>query len=320
MKALYFDGSNIEMREARKPRPRRGEALIRVDLAGICATDLMILQGYMDFEGILGHEFVGTVIASEKKELVDKRVTGEIFIPCRKCAMCRSGREKLCPQRTVIGIDRRDGAFAEFIALPDDNLHMIPDGMSDEQAVFVELVAAACEIPVRVPFEKGSRVAVLGDGRLAAMAAQVLARVSDEILVLGLNTQKLSVIAELGLKTEQVTNKAPLLGTFDFAVDCTGKPNGLPLATELVHPQGTIVLKSTYQGSLDWNPASIVVNELTVVGSRCGPFDEAIGLIESGEVQVMPFLTAIYDIAEWENAFRRARRSESFKVAIKPSG
>jgi threonine dehydrogenase-like Zn-dependent dehydrogenase len=318
MKAIYFNGSTAELINARKPRPRRGEALIRVDMAGICATDLIILQGYMDFRGILGHEFVGTVVSSENKKLVGKRITGEIFIPCRKCDTCLSGREKHCPTRTVIGIDRRDGAFAEFLTLPNENLHVVPESMSDEKAVFVELVAAACEIPIRVPFEKNSRVAVLGDGRLAAMAAQVVARESDDVLVLGLNAPKLEVIGALGIRTEQVTKKGELAGTFDIAVDCTGKPNGLPLATELVHPQGTIVLKSTYNASLDWNPAPIVVNELTVVGSRCGPFETALELIDSGEVKIEPFLTAVYELDDWENAFRRARRSESFKVALRP--
>ena len=171
MKAVFFNGNTAELIDARKPRPRQGEVIIRVDMAGICATDLMILQGYMDFHGILGHEFVGTVVSSEKTELVGKRVTGEIFVPCRKCTACRSGNEKHCPKRTVIGIDGRDGAFAEFLTLPEDNLHLIPDSLSDEEAVFVELISAACEIPVRVPFEKKSRVVVLGDGRLAAMAA-----------------------------------------------------------------------------------------------------------------------------------------------------
>jgi threonine dehydrogenase-like Zn-dependent dehydrogenase len=319
MKAVFFNGNTAELIDARKPRPRQGEALIRVDIAGICATDLMILQGYMDFNGILGHEFAGTVVSSEKAGLTGKRVTGEIFVPCRKCAACRSGNEKHCPKRTVIGIKGRDGAFAEFLTLPDDNLHLIPGSLSDEEAVFVELVAAACEIPVRVPFKRKSRVVVLGDGRLAAMAAQVVALESDDVLVLGLNTEKLEAFRSIGFKTEEVTRKADLLGTFDIAVDCTGKPNGLPLAAELVRPQGTIVLKSTYHSALGWNPAPIVVNELTLVGSRCGPFETAIQLLETGKVKVKPFLTAVYELEDWENALRRARRSESFKVALRTS-
>ena len=319
MKAVFFNGNTAELIDARKPRPRQGEVIIQVDMAGICATDLMILQGYMDFHGILGHEFVGTVVSSEKSRLVGKRVTGEIFVPCRKCEACRSGNEKHCPKRTVIGIDGRNGAFAEFLTLPEDNLHLIPDSLSDEEAVFVELVSAACEIPIRVPFEKKSRVVVLGNGRLAAMAAQIVALESDDVLVLGLNTEKLEVFRSLGIKTEEVTRKAKLVGKFDIAIDCTGKPNGLPLAAELVRPQGTIVLKTTYQGPLGWNPAPIVVNELVLVGSRCGPFKTAIQLLDSGKVKVKPFLTAVYELGDWENALRRARRSESFKVALRIS-
>jgi threonine dehydrogenase-like Zn-dependent dehydrogenase len=318
MKAVYFNGSTAELVDSRKPRSKQGEALIRVNLAGICATDLSILQGYMDFSGILGHEFVGTVVSSERDELIGKRVTGEIFVPCRKCATCRSGNEKHCPKRTVIGIEGRDGAFAEFLTLPNDNLHLIPDGMSDEEAVFTELVAAACEIPVRVKFEKDSRVVVLGDGRLAAMAAQVVSLESDNVLVLGLNKKKLEVIKSIGIETDETTRRSELAGTFDIAVDCTGKPTGLPLAAELLRAQGTIVLKSTYHGSLAWNPAPIVVNELVLVGSRCGPFERAIELIATGKVQVKPFLTAVYELGDWENALRRARRSGSFKVALKP--
>lgn len=319
MKAIFFNGHTAELTDARKPRPRQGEALIRVDMAGICATDLMILQGYMDFNGILGHEFIGTVISSDKAELIDKRVTGEIFVPCRKCKACRSGNEKHCPKRTVIGIDGRDGAFAEFLALPNDNLHVIPDGVSDEQAVFIELVAAACEIPIRVPFERKSRIVVLGDGRLAAMAAQVAALESDDVLVLGINKEKLETFESIDIKTAEITRKSGLLGAFDIAVDCTGKPNGLPLAAELVRPQGTIVLKSTYNAALGWNPAPIVVNELVLVGSRCGPFETAIELLSSGKVKTKPFLTAVYELGDWENALRRARRSESFKVALRTS-
>ena len=319
MKAVFFNGSTAELIDARKPRPRQGEALIRVDMAGICATDLMILQGYMDFNGILGHEFVGTVVSSEKTALNGKRVTGEIFVPCRKCDACRSGNEKHCPKRTVIGIDGRDGAFAEFLALPNGNLHLIPDGMSDEEAVFIELIAAACDMPARVQFERKSRVVVLGDGRLSAMAAQVVSLESDDVLVLGLDTKKLEAFESIGIKTGEVTRKAELLGTFDIAVDCTGKPNGLPLAAELVHPQGPIILKSTYNSPLGWNPAPIVINELTLIGSRCGPFETAIELIENGKVKVKPFLTAVYELEDWENALRRARRSDSFKVALRPS-
>ncbi len=318
MKAIYFDGDKAELANARKPRQKTGEALIKVNMAGICATDLEILLGYMEFRGILGHEFVGTVEASEEKRLVGKRIVGEIFVPCRECAPCEKGLNKHCSNRTVIGISGRDGAFAEYLTLPNENLYTIPDGMSDEEAVFVELLAAACEITERVPFRKKTRVAVLGDGRLAAMAAQFVALHSNDPIVLGLNRKKLAVFEEVGLRTEIVENKGNIGKDFDIVVDCTGKPTGLPLAVELLKPQGTVVLKSTFHGALDWNPAPIVINEITVVGSRCGPFERALTILKEGKVKTKPFVTAVYDIDDFDKAVQRARHSDSFKVLIRP--
>jgi len=318
MKAIYFNGGKAELISARKPRPRMGEALIKVDMAGICSTDLEILLGYLEFRGILGHEFVGTVESSDEKRFVGKRVVGEIFVPCRNCPVCNSGLSKHCPERTVIGMDGRDGVFAEYLALPNENLHPVPDSLSDREAVFVELLAAACEVTERVPFRKDSRVAVLGDGRLAAMTAQVVALHSRDPIVLGLNTNKLRAFEEAGLRTEIVENRGDIGKNFDIVVECTGKPTGLPLAVELVKPQGTVVLKSTYHGTLDWNPAPIVINEITIVGSRCGPFDKALNLLIEGKVQTEPFTTAIYDLDDFDKAIRRARHSGSFKVLIKP--
>ena len=319
MKAIYFDGNKAELISARKPRLRIGEALIRIKMAGICATDLEILLGYLEFRGILGHEFVGTVESSEEKHLVGKRVVGEIFIPCHNCSVCRRGVEKHCPERTVIGISDRDGVFAEYVALPNTNLRMVPDSLSDEEAVFVELLAAACEITERVTFRIESRVVILGDGRLAAMTAQVVALHSKDPIVLGLNTKKLSAFEEAGLRTEIVENRDSIGKDFDIVVDCTGKPTGLPLAIELLKPQGTVILKSTYHGTLDWNPAPIVVNEITVVGSRCGPFDKALKLLIDGKVQTKRFITATYGLDDFDKAVQRARHSDSFKVLIKPS-
>ncbi len=318
MKAIYFDGKLAAPISARKPRQKKGEALIRIDLAGICATDLEILLGYMEFRGILGHEFVGTVESSEEQRLIGKRVVGEIFVPCRECSHCKQGLQKHCPHRSVIGISGRDGAFAEYLTLPNENLHTIPDGLSDEEAIFVELLAAACEIPERVSFHEKTRVVVLGDGRLAAMAAQVVALHSRDTIVLGLNMKKLRALEEVGLRTEIVENKNNLGKDFDIVVDCTGKPTGLPLAVELLKPQGTVVLKSTFHGALDWNPAPIVINEITVVGSRCGPFEKALSMLVEKKVKTKPFVTAVYDIGEFDRAVQRARHADSFKVLIRP--
>jgi threonine dehydrogenase-like Zn-dependent dehydrogenase len=318
MKAIYFNGKKAELISARKPRLRIGEALIRVDMAALCATDLEILMGYLEFRGILGHEFVGTVESSEQKSLIGKRVVGEIFVPCRGCTVCQRGLEKHCPERTVIGISGRDGVFAQYVALPIENLHTIPDSLDDEAAVFVELLAAACEITERVSFRPDSRVVILGDGRLAAMTAQVVALHSRNPIVLGLNTKKLSAFQKVGLRTEIVENRGGIGDSFDIAVDCTGKPNGLPLAVELVKPQGTVILKSTYHSALEWNPAPIVINEITVVGSRCGPFDRALDLLKKRKIKTKPFITAIYDLEDFEKALQRARHSDSLKVLIRP--
>jgi threonine dehydrogenase-like Zn-dependent dehydrogenase len=318
MKAIYFDGEKAELTSTRKPRQKTEEALIKVDMAGICATDLEILLGYMEFRGILGHEFVGTVESSEEKRLVGKRVVGEIFVSCRECTQCKKSLHKHCPSRTVIGISGRDGAFAEYLALSNENLYTIPDSLSDEEAVFVELLAAACEITERVNFRKENRVVVLGDGRLAAMVAQVVALRSRDPLVLGLNTKKLATFEEVGIRTEIVENKGDIGKDFDIVVDCTGKPTGLPLAVELIKPQGTIVLKSTYHGTLDWNPAPIVIKEITIVGSRCGPFEKALTMLINGKVKTKPFVTAVYGIDDFDKAVQRSRHSDSFKVLLKP--
>ena len=317
MKALFFDGAKLK--ETAMPRPRRGrsEALIRVHLAGICSTDLEIVRGYMSFRGIPGHEFVGTVVSASTKKLVGRRVVGEINISCGECPACRSGLAKHCPRRSVLGIAGRNGAFAEYLVLPEKNLHAVPPRLTDEEAAFAELVAAACEIPERIRVRRGDRVLVLGDGRLAAMAAQVLATKTNNLAVLGVNRRKLSVMRTLGLETHDASRTSAFLHRQDFVIDCTGRPEGLPFAVELVRPQGTIILKSTYHGELEWNPAPIVVDEITVMGSRCGPFDTALALLGKGVVNVLPFLTAVYPFGQWEAAFRRARRADAFKVLMR---
>jgi threonine dehydrogenase-like Zn-dependent dehydrogenase len=316
MKALLFDGTRLRLADVQRPRPRRGEALIRVRLAGICSTDLEIMRGYMAFRGVIGHEFVGTVVSAPLRRLVGKRVVGEINIPCGRCAVCREGLGKHCPKRRVLGISARDGAFAEYLALPIGNLHAVPHALTDEEAAFTELVAAACEIPERIAVCRSDRVLVLGDGRLAAMVAQVLSTRTARLAVLGLNRRKLSALRRLGIRTHE-SSRSAMRHAWDFVIECTGNPAGLPLAAALVRPRGTIVLKSTYHGNLEWNPAPLAVNEITVAGSRCGPFEPALELIRTGRVKVLPFLSAVYPIERWEAAFRTARRDGTFKVLIR---
>ena len=317
MKALVFDGKKLALATVPAPRLRAGEALIKVHLAGICSTDLEIVRGYMSFRGIPGHEFVGTVVSANAKRLIGKRVVGEINVPCGRCATCKAGLGKHCASRGVLGISGRNGAFAEYLALPAGNLHVVPASLSDEEAAFTELVAAACEIPEQVEIRREDRVLVLGDGRLAAMVAQVLSPRTDRLAVLGRNRRKLAVLRGLGIRTHGPCTAKTLLRSQDIVIECTGSPLGLPLAARLARPRGRVVLKSTFHGSFEWNPAPLVVDEITVVGSRCGPFEPALSLLEKGTVRVLPFLSAVYPLERWEAAFRTARRAGAFKVLMR---
>ncbi len=317
MKALVFDGKKLALSTVPAPRLRAGEALVKVRLAGICSTDLEIVRGYMSFRGVPGHEFVGTVVSAPAKRLVGKRVVGEINVPCGRCATCRAGLGKHCASRGVLGISGRNGAFAEHLALPVENLHVVPAGLSDKEAAFTELVAAACEIPERMEIRRNERILVLGDGRLAAMVAQVLVPRTNDLAVLGRSSRKLSILRGLGIRTHGPRAPKSLLHSQDLVIECTGSPRGLPLAAKLVKPRGRIVLKSTFHGNLEWNPAPLVVDEITVVGSRCGPFAPALSLLAGGTVRVLPFLSAVYPLERWETAFRAARRPGSFKVLMR---
>ncbi|MCK4549750.1 MAG: alcohol dehydrogenase catalytic domain-containing protein, partial [Candidatus Krumholzibacteria bacterium] len=266
MQALYFKDGQLLAKEMDKPQVRRGEALVKIRYAGICSTDLEILKGYMDFTGIPGHEFVGTV--ETPRSLAGRRVTGEINISCGSCELCRRGLGKHCRKRTVLGIAGRDGVFAEYLTIPMTNLHAVPDSVSDEEAVFTELLAAACEIPERVYISQSSRVAVLGDGRLAAMAAQVLRLKTKALTVIGIDQEKMRLFAGLGIDTAHSAAISSMKGSFDVVVECTGSGMGLPDAIELVRPHGTVVLKSTFHAPLKWNPSRVAVDEITIVGSR----------------------------------------------------
>lgn len=314
MQALYFKHGVLREKEIDRPQPRRGEALVRVRYAGICSTDLEILKGYMDFSGVPGHEFVGTV--ETPRSLAGRRVTGEINVSCGRCELCRRGLGKHCPERTVLGIEGRDGAFAEYLALPMANLHAVPESVSDEEAVFTELLAAACEIPERVYFSQSTRVAILGDGRLAAMVAQVLGLKTKTLTVIGVDQEKMRLFAGLGFETAHSAKAPSMKGSFDVVVECTGSRMGLPDAIDLVRPHGTVVLKSTFNTPLKWNPSRVTVDEITIVGSRCGPFEAALSLLDKKKVETAPFLTAIYPFERWETALRRARRKDTFKVLL----
>ena len=306
MKALVFDGALKLIEDYPDPKAGPGEALVRVKLAGICNTDIEITRGYMDFHGILGHEFVGVVEEAEDARLVGKRVVGEINLPCGSCPTCRKGLGNHCPNRRVLGIQGHPGAFAEFLTLPTAYLHVVPERISDDEAVFVEPLAAACQITRQIQIEPETRVCVLGDGKLGLLVVQVLAPKSIEKMSrVGLPGLERVLVDDLG-QTPQ----------FDVVVDCTGSPEGLTTAMKVVRPRGTIVLKTTAAAGEPVNLAPLVVNEVTVVGSRCGPFDEALRLLQERKVAVTPLVSARFGIDRALEAFDAARRPDTLKVLI----
>jgi threonine dehydrogenase-like Zn-dependent dehydrogenase len=311
MKALVInDSGSLSLQDA--PAPELGsECRVRVGLAGICGTDLQLLEGYADFRGIPGHEFVGVVEAAGSPghaSWVGKRVVGEINIGCGRCEWCRSGVKEHCDSRTVLGIRQRNGAFAEFLSLPGANLHEVPDAIGDAAAVFAEPTAAACRILEQVQIDDRSRVAVLGDGRMGLLVAQVLKTATPDVTVLGRHEEKLAVGRTLGLTTRRADGFNPAAARFDVAVDVTGRPEGMRRALDLVRPRGTVILKSTFHGEAAIASWPIVVDEVTLVGSRCGPFRRALDLLASGAVDVGPLVSRVASIDEYESAFADARR------------
>jgi threonine dehydrogenase-like Zn-dependent dehydrogenase len=312
MRALVFDKTLALRTDYPSPSPLDGEVLVKVQCAGICETDMQLMKGYMGFRGILGHEFVGV---AETGRFAGQRVVGEINCACWRCETCRRGDTSHCPNRTVLGILNHDGAFADLIAVPERNLHAVPDSLPTEVAVFTEPVAAAFQIPAQVAITTDDRIAVLGDGRLGNLCAQVLAGVSDHVLVIGKHPEKLALLDEAGIDTALVSDAVDQRA-FDIVVDCTGSPTGLPSALNLVRPRGTIVLKTTVAGTqtLAWAP--FVIDEVTLVGSRCGPFDQALAALEQGLVDVRPLLTARYGLDDGVAAMSRATETGVLKVLL----
>lgn len=318
MKALLLEKGSVTLAHDH-PRPTRapGEALVRVLAAGICNTDLELLRGYMGFEGVPGHEFVGIVEEADTESLVGKRVIGEINASCGECALCMEGIGRHCARRTVLGIAGRDGAFAECLALPEGNLHLVPDSLTDEEATFVEPVAAAMRILEQVTLDGSQRVIVLGDGKLGILIAQVLTRHSHLTLA-GHNPKKLAIAKTLGLDAcleDELSESG-----FDVAVDATGSAGGFDAAANLLKPTGVLVAKTTVAGDVPVALSKLVVNEITVVGSRCGPFGPAIEALSRGEVSVRPLVTATFALEDFEAAFAMARERDTLKVLLCPSG
>ncbi|MCA9085625.1 MAG: alcohol dehydrogenase catalytic domain-containing protein [Planctomycetaceae bacterium] len=284
--------------------------IVRVLKAGICETDLQLCQGYMGFRGVLGHEFVGI---AETGPFSGKRVVGEINCYCHNCDFCQRGLKSHCPNRTVIGILNHDGAFAERLIVPQRNLHLVPDNVSDDEAVFVEPVAAACRIPEQVSVSAGDRVIVLGDGRLGNLCAQVLNHHGCQVTVVGKHSYKLDLLRSLNIDTV-LLNDIGALPAADVVVDCTGSPSGLPTALQMVRPCGTIVLKTTVAAEQTMHMAPIVIDEIRIIGSRCGPFADALGLLSSGAVQVRPLISDRFPLEDCGAAFERATQKDALKV------
>jgi threonine dehydrogenase-like Zn-dependent dehydrogenase len=316
MLGAWLEGGEVRVRDdLPPPAPGPGEAVVEVRLAGICATDLELMRGYYPFVGIIGHEFVGDVVAAvDAPALVGARVVGEINASCGSCATCRAGRPRHCPQRTVLGVCGRHGAFAEQLTLPACNLHPVPGRVTDESAVFVEPLAAALQILEQVPVGRGDRVLLVGAGRLGQLVARVLARTGCALAVLARHARQRALIAACGCTC--VSEEELAIGEHDVVVEATGVPEGFDLARRAVRPGGTIVLKSTYRGQLELDASSLVVDEITVVGSRCGPFAPALGLLERGEIDPRELVEARYPLREAAAALGRAGEPGTLKVLL----
>jgi threonine dehydrogenase-like Zn-dependent dehydrogenase len=313
MRAIVLDSDGVSFTpDYPDPAPRDGEVRVRVLRAGICDTDLQLIRGYMGFRGVLGHEFVGV---AESGPFAGRRVVGEINCSCGHCAACRAGRTSHCANRTVLGILNHDGAFADVIAVPQQNLHAVPDAIATDAAVFTEPVAAAFQIPAQLEIRPSDRVAVLGDGRLGNLCAQVVATLTPHVLVVGKHQEKLGVVKSLGIATALLAD-VPRDRSMDVVVDCTGSETGVPTALELVRARGTIVLKTTVAGTQTLALAPIVINEVTVIGSRCGPFDRALAALAEGRVQVAPLISKRFDLSRGIEALETARTQPVLKVLL----
>ncbi|MFL6467863.1 MAG: alcohol dehydrogenase catalytic domain-containing protein [Pyrinomonadaceae bacterium] len=319
MKALRIEKGDISLSEVKQP-PSDGEALVRVLRSGICGTDLELVKGYSGFQGTPGHEFVGVVEASaDRIELLGKRVVGEINAGCGVCELCKAGDPRHCPSRTVLGIVSRDGAHAEFLKLPSRNLLEVPGNVPDEAAVFVEPLAAAIGINERFQFVAGSDVAVIGDGKLGILCARALAITPPSKLVtmIGRNDEKLKLAAKSGVETIKSDRALDLKHRFDVVVEASGSEDGFATALEIVKPRGTIVLKSTYHGLAKWDASRVVVNEIAVVGSRCGRFEPALEMLSSNQIETADLISEEYSLSDGVKAFERAGAKGVLKVLLR---
>jgi threonine dehydrogenase-like Zn-dependent dehydrogenase len=318
MLALRVAKKSVSIKDVKKPG-QAGEALVRVLLSGICNTDLEIARGYAGFNGTIGHEFVGVVEESTDRKLIGKRVVGEINAGCGKCDLCRAGDSRHCTSRTVLGIHGRDGAHAEFLQLPVVNLLPVPDSIGDEQAVFAEPLGAACGILERVKITKADRVAVIGDGKLGLLCAQVLALTGPSLLLVGKHSSKLRIAERRGIETATPKVAAKRKREFDVVIEASGAAAGFALALDLLHPRGQLVLKSTFHGKTELDSARIVVDEISIVGSRCGRFAPALDLLKKAAIDVDSLISEEYPLSNGVHAMQRAATKGVLKVLLRPN-
>ena len=320
MKALQVDKKKLAVKEIAKPE-RGDEALVRVHLSGICNTDLEIARGYAGFKGTIGHEFVGVVEESPGDKLLGQRVVGEINAGCGTCELCAAGDPRHCPTRTVLGIVGRDGAHADFLRLPLSNLLPVPDMIVDEHAVFAEPLAAACGIMERVELKPTDHVAVIGDGKLGLLCAQAIALSGASVLLIGKHAEKLRIAERRGIETATPKTSAKRTREFDVVVEASGSPSGFVGALELLRPRGTLVLKSTFEGpgKIDEiNQARRVVDEITILGSRCGRFQPALDLLKTGAIDIDSLISEEYPLSRGVHAMERAGKKGILKVFLRP--
>lgn len=318
MKAVIFDETLKYVEDYEKPTPKQGEALIKVTYGGVCNTDKEITKGYMGYKGILGHEFTGVVeeINDEDQTLLGKRVVGEINLGCKNCEWCAKDLERHCPNRSTLGILAKDGCFAEYVTLPLSNLIEIPKNVPDEQAVFVEPLAAGLEILEQMHIQLCQKVMVLGDGKLGLLTALALNACGLDVLIVGKHQNKLDIAKNQGVKTQLLSEfeQAP---KFDVVVEATGSITGFETSVNCVKPRGTLVLKSTIAASKELNLAPIVINEITILGSRCGRFEPAMRLIASGKIDFSQMISKIYPIEQAINAFDANNAKDTIKILLK---
>src|SRR5579872_175525 len=325
MLAVHLDARHgrgsgrVRLRNVPLPRIPEGFARIRLLAAGICSTDLELQRGYYGFSGTPGHEFVGEVTDSADKSWIGKRVVGEINLACGTCTWCKRGLGRHCPTRTVLGIVKHPGAFREFLTLPIHNLHRVPDSISTEHAVFIEPVAAACEILDQVKIPKGDPVALLGDGKLGLLIVQVLQAHGARVHLFGRHREKMRLVEKAGVTTELLPKKLPERA-YRWVVDATGSAQGLRAAVTMCEPRGTVIMKSTVHGLVTIDTAPVIVNEVTLVGSRCGRFEPAIRLLASGKVNVADLISDEFTLDRAPEAFKRAATKGVLKVLLRPPG